>query len=244
MPSVQIDSDSLNAPALNLINGSGDPTAPGSGHAKLYVKSGGVYVLLDTGPAVALGGDPALAEGQLAIGDGSGILSALALGDEGQVVTADVNGMATWDDPPAGGSGGPNAPIWLPWWIYSSSQGSGWKHTSNVGQDSFGYSITTSSAQNDYLEWTLWLEPGTYDVTFYYVKSQSSAIGTVVLDGSTLGTFDSYNGTNQYNQKAAFTGNVVASAGAKLLRVTAATRNGSANGWFLLMSGVLVQRTA
>lgn len=100
-----IDADALNNPAVNFENRSTDPAAPGSGRGKLFLKNGVFYVLLDTGSAVAIGGAVALAEGQLAIGNGSDVLSALALGTEGQVVTADASGFATWDDAPTGGGG-------------------------------------------------------------------------------------------------------------------------------------------
>lgn len=97
-----IDADSLNNPAINFENRSTDPAAPGSGRAKLYIKDGEVYVRLDTGDPAVVGGSIALAEGLLAIGSAAGILSALAAGTEGQVVTADASGHATW----AAASGG------------------------------------------------------------------------------------------------------------------------------------------
>lgn len=100
-----IDADSLNNPAVNFENRSTDPAAPGSGRAKLYVKNGGVYVRLDTGDPAAVGGDIALAQGRLAVGSAGGILSALALGTEGYLVTADASGYATWAAPGEAGSG-------------------------------------------------------------------------------------------------------------------------------------------
>lgn len=106
MADVQIDQDAANIPAVNVVNGVADPSAPGSGHAKLYVKDGVLYVRLDTGAPVAVGGVVTLAEGQLAIGDGDDALSALGLGTEGDVVTADASGFATWAAPAAPGGGG------------------------------------------------------------------------------------------------------------------------------------------
>lgn len=108
MADEQITSNTANIPYVNLINNGSDQAAPSAGRAILYIKSGVAYVRLDTGDPVPVGGAVALAEGRLAIGDGSGELSALALGTEGQVVTADASGFATWDDAPEGdGGGGP-----------------------------------------------------------------------------------------------------------------------------------------
>lgn len=131
MADVQIDQDAANIPAINVINGVSDASAPGSGHAKLYVKDGVLYVRLDTGDPVAVGGLVALAEGQLAIGDGSGDLSALALGTEGYVVTADANGFATWAESVAGGglTPDPNGDYQMRTVLYDNtlaSDGTGW----------------------------------------------------------------------------------------------------------------------
>lgn len=105
MADEQITSNTANIPYINMINAGSDQAAPSSGRAVLYIKNGVAYVRLDTGSPTPVGGAVALAEGQLAIGDGSGELTALAVGTEGQVVTADASGLATWDDLPASAGG-------------------------------------------------------------------------------------------------------------------------------------------
>lgn len=105
MADVQIDQDAANIPAVNVVDQGSDPTAPGAGHVLLYVKSGVLYVRLSDGTVAAVGGVPSLPEGRLAIGDGDDLLSALALGSEGDVVTADSSGFATWAAPAASGGG-------------------------------------------------------------------------------------------------------------------------------------------
>lgn len=106
MADEQITSNTANIPYVNLINVGSDQAAPSAGRAILYIKEGVAYVRLDTGAPVAIGGAVALPEGRLAIGDGSGVLSALALGTEGQLVTADASGFATWAAAPTGEGGG------------------------------------------------------------------------------------------------------------------------------------------
>lgn len=118
MADEQITSNTANIPYVNFTNVGSDQAAPASGRAILYIKNGVAYVRLDTGSPTPVGGAVALAEGRLAVGDGSGELSALALGTEGQVVTADASGFATWDDAPAGG--GPFVGV---------------RYTSNTGQN-------------------------------------------------------------------------------------------------------------
>lgn len=103
MADVQIDQDAANIPAINVVDQGADPTAPGAGHVLLYIKSGALYVRLSDGTIAPVGGVASLAEGQLAVGDGSGLLSALALGTAGDVVTADSSGFATWAAPTGGG---------------------------------------------------------------------------------------------------------------------------------------------
>lgn len=100
---VGINADAANIPSVNLVVQGSDPAAPGSGHAQLYIKGTTLYVRLDSGDPIAVGGVVTLAEGQLAIGDASDELTALALGTEGQVITADASGMAEWASPAAGG---------------------------------------------------------------------------------------------------------------------------------------------
>lgn len=106
MADVQIDQDAANIGAINLVDGSTDPATPGSGHAKLFMKDGTLYVRLDSGTVAAVGGVPTLAEGRLAIGDGDDLLSALAVGTPGHVVTADASGFASWAAPTGGDGGG------------------------------------------------------------------------------------------------------------------------------------------
>src|SRR5512146_2047376 len=105
MADVQIDQDAANIPAVNVVDQVSDPSAPGTGHVLLYVKAGVLYVRLSDGTVASVGGAVTLPEGRLAIGDGDDLLSALALGSEGDVVTADASGFATWAAPAAPGGG-------------------------------------------------------------------------------------------------------------------------------------------
>lgn len=100
-----INSDTAYIPAVNFTELESDPSAPATGHALLYVKGGVVYVRTDAGDPVSVGGSIALPDGRLAVGDANGDLSALALGTEGQVVTADANGKAAWATPGASEAG-------------------------------------------------------------------------------------------------------------------------------------------
>lgn len=106
MADEQITSNTANIPYVNFLDVGADQTAPTAGRAILYIKSGVANVRLPDGTVTPIGGAVALADGQLAVGNGSGVLSALALGTEGDVVTADAGGKATWAAPGGGPGGG------------------------------------------------------------------------------------------------------------------------------------------
>lgn len=102
---VAINADAANIPAVNFVEQGSDPSAPGSGHAIIYVKSGVVYVRRNAGSPVAVGGVPALTTDLLAVGDGDGNLSALSAGAEGAVPTRQADGsiLEVVPDAPSGG---------------------------------------------------------------------------------------------------------------------------------------------
>lgn len=244
MADEQITSSTANIPYINVINQGSDQTAPSAGRAILYIKSGILYVRLDTGSPVAVGGAVALAEGQLAVGDGSGDLSALALGTEGQVVTADASGFATWDDLPAGDGGGypESASIAaLSWTAYSGGAPTIYLWPSQP----FYYIMQRSAAaQNDSLTYKVSLAAGTYSLRVIYEKESVNAIATITLGGVAVGTLDMYAAGATWNQVETFTGIVLGTGGAKDLVFTASTRNGSASGWQLPITLITIWRTA
>lgn len=102
----QINQDAANIPSVNLVEQGSDIATPGTGHVQLYVKSGAVYIRLDDGTVLAVGGVPTLTEDSLAVGGAGDLLTALTPGAEGAVPTRQADGTIEEVVPTPGGGGG------------------------------------------------------------------------------------------------------------------------------------------
>ena len=114
----------------------------------------------------------------------------------------------------------------------------------DASQFLYGYFYNNSNAQNDQIDFKVYLATGTYTFSLLLVKSATAAIATILLDGVSLGTIDMYAAVNTYNQIGSISNLTVTSAGLKTLSVKAATRNGSSAGWTLAISSMSLFRTA
>lgn len=100
-----IDQDAANIVNVNLVEVGSDPATPGSGHARLYVKNGALYLRLDDGTVLAVGAAPTLTENSLAVGGTGNTLSALTPGATGAVPTRQADGTIS-EVVPSPGAGG------------------------------------------------------------------------------------------------------------------------------------------
>jgi len=241
---VQIDQDAANIPAVNLIDGSSDPSAPGSGHGKLYLKDGVLSVRLPSGDPLPVGGSVALAEGEIAVGDAGGILASLGLGTEGDVVTADAAGKATWATPTGGGGGGGAGLINVPPWAGTVVAGGALVFSYNGSQWQNGWWSQAGAAQNDQLSWSVYMEAGTWNIGILTLKGTNVGIQTWKIDGTTVLTYDAYAGGVTYNQIGTATGISIATSGLKTLSCTTASKNGSSSAYVTVYTGIYLMRTA
>jgi len=126
------------------------------------------------------------------------------------------------------------------------TQGGVWTYTIDNNQDSNGYETTTGgSAQNDYIDFNIGLQIGTYDLRLMTCTGGNCAIITAYLDpigsaGTTsIGTMDCYVAgalnNNVAKNIAAFS---VTTAGSKVLRLKAATQNPLSGGWDMYITWV------
>lgn len=244
MADVQIDQDAANIPAINVVDQSSDPSAPGSGHVLLYVKAGTLYVRLSNGTVAAVGGVPSLPEGRLAIGDGDDLLSALALGTEGDVVTADASGFATWAAPAASGGGGGGSPITLTPFNYSAIGTGVLTFGSNPAQMGNSYYYLATYGNGNYIDWKVYLAAGTYSIRFHGVSSTDHSIYSIRIDGTEVMTFDDYSNPLVWNAVYNQTGIVVASSGLKTIAVVANGKNAASSEYGIAFSGIGIWRTA
>lgn len=102
----------------------------------------------------------------------------------------------------------------------------------------------SSNAQNDAISWPVVLSAGTWSFNFHVRKSTNTAILTVNVDGSSVGTADSYNASVAY-AKLTISNISIAATGKKILQIVAATRNASnSTGWAIELFGISLRRTA
>lgn len=136
----------------------------------------------------------------------------------------------------------------LPWLGLHASSGGSWPDTADglvSGTMLDGYATNLSGAANtDYVEWKVFLSAGTWKLEWVTRKQTFLAIQTVSLDGTSIGTFDAYNGSNVYNVIASISGISVATTGSHLLRFAVPTRNASASGWGMYLGLISLARTA
>jgi hypothetical protein len=105
------------------------------------------------------------------------------------------------------------------------------------------YTNQASAAQNDAITFELPLAAGTWDLRVIYRAITNGAIITAALDGTTVGTIDTY-AVAAPNQTGTVTGISVATSGVKTLSLTAATKHASSSGYRLDIHAVAMRRTA
>lgn len=119
-----------------------------------------------------------------------------------------------------------------------------WANTVDATSLLNGWISNSSLAQHDEIGWHVPLAAGTWTFSLLYRKSQGSAIYTVLVDGVSVGTIDSYNATTAVNQLASIAGITIATNGKHLVSVKAETRNGSSINWALAFGMIQLRRTA
>jgi hypothetical protein len=85
--------------------------------------------------------------------------------------------------------------------LSSYSGGSGtWAMTTNPGEYG-GQIYNTSYVDGDYLQYTMWLNAGTYTIYLMLVKGLSGGLFYVTIDGTTVMSGTAYAGTGSYNNR-------------------------------------------
>lgn len=102
----------------------------------------------------------------------------------------------------------------------------------------------SSSAQNDAIAYKFPLSAGTYTIGITVRESTNTGIATVEVDGSSVGTLDTYNATSGTPGQLSLTGVTIGSSGVHEIRLVAATKNSSSTGYQLVLIGLGVTRTA
>lgn len=164
--------------------------------------------------------------------------------DDGRLlVWSDADSTHVYEDPAAGTFD----PDYLPWRIEvvpvaGMSVNTGFT-LGNIGEDQWADWGMLSTAQNDEIGCDVVLAAGTWSIFLLHFRHTSTGIATVSLDGSSVGTIDTY-GSSLASQVGSITGITVATTGKKALKLKGATKNGSSSGYALWISLIVLVRTA
>jgi len=130
---------------------------------------------------------------------------------------------------------------WFPWMAEKGNTG-GSTRNQGSGYLGGGTEFNTGNAQNDERHTDFWRDTGTYKVGIVYLSGPTYAIHNITgLNGTQ--TIDGYASPGGSNNYAEVTGISVAAAGVATFQDTAATRNGSATGWYIETHSYAVIRT-
>lgn len=136
----------------------------------------------------------------------------------------------------------------LPWVMdvppisYSATTGPGTvaQNTSNT----WGSQVYATSAQNEYIEFKVWLAEGTYDLNMVCSTFTSRAILDVTINGgSSVGTMDTYSASPVFNVTKTISGISISFTGVHTVRLTAATKNASSSNYYSYINWLQFRKT-
>jgi len=128
-------------------------------------------------------------------------------------------------------------------WNYSAITAGTWVWQASANQAFYGSYNNSSNAQNDQIDYKVYLDVGTYTFTNLTILDTSRAIITLLIDGGSVGTVDCYAAT-AYNSIKSISGIAITTAGLKTISMKAASRHASATQWYIYSSGISLYRTA
>jgi hypothetical protein len=105
-----------------------------------------------------------------------------------------------------------------------------------------GYAL--SSAQNDFIDYDVLLEAGTYELVLIHHRHTTRGIYTVTMDGgASLGTIDGYNAGGGLATRSTITGIVVGTTAIHTFRFAMLTKNGSSSNYLGTPNAFTLTRT-
>ena len=203
----------------------------------------------DTGPAGPTGATGATGpgltagttKGDLYVYTGSAV-ARLGVGTDGQQVTADsaaTNGVK-WATPAAGARR-----VTFPVNTWDRQSG-GLQWIADVSQSiGFGFMSASTGVLNDWIEWDVGLDAGTWELKLYYLTGNTYGIVTAKLDGTTLGsTIDMYTASSVRNNVVTRSTITVAASGVHVFRLETGSKNASSSAYKIGAQFVDFRRTA
>lgn len=117
-----------------------------------------------------------------------------------------------------------------------------WTHDATEYPGTYVYNL--SNAQNDQVDYKVYLEAGTYTFFLFSRTNTVQAILTLLIDGVSKGTIDQYSASLTPSHRQTIENIVVATKGLKTISLKAATRNANATEWYIVLGYFVFFRTA
>jgi len=143
----------------------------------------------------------------------------------------------------AGGDQGEGHITVLPYSYSAIIQGT-WVIYTAATQILYSALYNSTIAQNDQLDFKIYLAAGTYTFRVAALRDNNRGILSLLFDTVSQGTVDLYNAGSESNFFGDITGIVVATPGLKTVSLKAATKNTNSNGYMLCITYFVLFRTA
>lgn len=132
---------------------------------------------------------------------------------------------------------------WSSWDASGGSWSGGPSRTQDSGFLGGGYVTATKASTGGYISWNVNLEAGTYTLTHIFTGSANGGIVTFDLDGTSLGTIDTYDGAFPKNKVGTISGFTVSAAGNYVLTGTVTSKHASAAAYNWYNASITLTRT-
>ncbi len=106
-----------------------------------------------------------------------------------------------------------------------------------------GHWANSSAADNDQIDYKVWLDVGTYSFAALHFKAASYGILDLII-GSSQGTIDMYNGSTTFQNVSTISSITVTTAGLKTVSLKANGKNASSSGYKINVQAMTFYRTA
>lgn len=118
-----------------------------------------------------------------------------------------------------------------------------YKHQAGSTELGGGNGYLLGGALNDYVDNDVWFDTGTYKYAQVAWKTVDQGIASIQLDTVEQGIIDNYTGSANVNVYAEITGISIATAGTKIFRQKATSKNASSSAYYMVTQSVAWIRT-
>jgi len=117
-----------------------------------------------------------------------------------------------------------------------------WAYGIDAGVINCATWYNTGAAQNDEINYKVYLAAGTYKIYSVYTTSTNGGILNYLIDSVSVHTIDTYSNPNVKNVMDASATITISSAGLKTLTLKSTTKNAGSGAYYMLMASVSLVR--